>query len=187
MPDALKVEFQITLNDWLEFRTAELSTFRLWVLRLAERLSRPLVVLLVLSILVVAARLSGLVHVAIPNWLPIPILGLMAASQIYLSLPNISATRKARNEWKQRIANVAYTMELTNEGFHYFIGLSLIDIKWFEVDSVFQSEHVLMFCDEDNESCVLIPKRSFPSETQMREFLEIAYQKTVVERGFHKD
>jgi hypothetical protein len=127
--------------------------------------------------------MAGLVQVSIPTWLPIPILGLMAASQIYLSLPNISATRKARDEWKQRIANVAYTMELTNEGFRYVVGPSVFDIKWFEVDSVFQSEHLLMFCDEDNEYCLLIPKRSFPSETELREFLEIAYQKTVVERG----
>lgn len=182
MSNPLKVEFQITLNEWLEFRTAELSTFRLWLLRLANGLSRPLAVLLVLSILVVAARLSGLVQVSIPNWLPIPILGLMAASQIYLSLPSISATRKARKEWKQRIANVAYTMELTNDGFRYVVGPSVFDIKWLEVDSVFQSEHVLMFCDEDNEYCLLIPKRSFPSATQLREFLDIAYQKTVVGR-----
>ena len=182
MSNPLKVEFQITLNDWLEFRREELSAFQMWLLRIADGLLWPLVVLLVASILVVAAALTGVVRVSVPNWLPIPVLGLMAASQIYLSLPNISATRKARNYWKQRIANVAYTMELTNEGFRYVAGPSVFDIKWFEVDSVFQSEHVLMFCNEDNEYCLLIPKRSFPSETQMREFLEIAYQKTVVER-----
>jgi hypothetical protein len=182
MLNHLKVEFQISLNDWLEFRRSELSGFQLWLLRVAGGLLWPLLVLLVLSILVVVARVSGLVQVSIPNWLPIPILALMAASQIYLSLPNITATRKARTEWKQRIANVAYTMELTNEGFRYVVGPSVFDVKWFEVDSVFQSEHVLMFCDEDNEYCLLIPKRSFHSETQLREFLEIAYQKTVAER-----
>jgi hypothetical protein len=40
-----------------------------------------------------------------------------------------------------------------------------------------------MFCDEDDEYTLLIPKRAFVSEKQLKEFLEIAYQKTVLERN----
>jgi len=52
---------------------------------------------------------------------------------------------------------------------------------WSEVGSVFQSEHLLIFCHEDGDYALLIPKRSFSSEKQLREFLELAYQKTGVE------
>jgi hypothetical protein len=49
--------------------------------------------------------------------------------------------------------------------------------------SVFQSEHLLIFVDDEDENVLLIPKRSFTSEKQLDEFLEIAYQKTVTERS----
>ena len=181
MLNPLKLEFQITLNDWLEFRRKELSVFRLWLLHLAEGLWRPLLVLLVLSILLVAATLSGLVRILFPTWLPIPILVLIAASRIYLSLPDISATRRAKDEWKEEAANVICTVDLSDDGFRYVAGPSTYEVRWSEIGSVFQTERVLIFCDEDDEHSLLIPKRSFRSETQLREFLDIAYQKTVEE------
>jgi len=42
---------------------------------------------------------------------------------------------------------------------------------------------LLIFCDDDIEYALLIPKRSFTSEEQLHEFLEIAYQKTVLEKS----
>ena len=182
MLNPLRLEFQITLNDWLEFRRRELSVFRLCLLNLADGLWRPLLVLLVLSVLLVAATLSGLVRISFPTWLPIPILVLIAASRIYLSLPGISATRKAKNEWRQEAANVVCTVELSEDGFRYVAGPSTHEVRWSEIGSVFQTERVLIFCDEDDGHSLLIPKRSFCSETQLREFLDIAYQKTVVDR-----
>ena len=181
MLNPLRLEFQITLNDWLEFRRKEQSIFRLWLLHLAEGLWWPLLVLLVLSILIVAATLSGLVKISFPTWLPIPILVLIAASRIYLSVPDISATRRAKSEWKEEAADVICTVELSDDGFRYVAGPSTYEVRWSEIGSVFQTDRVLIFCDEDDEHSLLIPKRSVRSEKQLREFLDIAYQKTVEE------
>lgn len=183
MTEHLKIEFQITLNDWLEFKRREQSEFRLWFLRLTDWFWVPLLVLLAVSIILVAATLSSLVRISVPAWLPIPILILVAASHVYRSLPDNSATRKAEKEWQKEFANVGCTVELTDNGFQYIAGASTYKPAWSEVSSVFQSEHLLIFCDDDVEYALLIPKRSFTSEEQLHEFLEIAYQKTVVERG----
>ena len=183
MAEHLKIEFQITLNDWLEFRRREQSVFRLWLLHLLDSLWAPLLVLLAVSVLLVATSLFGIVSISLPVWLPIPILILVAASHVYRSLPTNSATRKAENEWKRELANVGCTMELSENGFEYIAGSSIYKPAWAEVSSVFQSEHLLIFCDDDIEYSLVIPKRSFTSEKQLHEFLEIAYQKTVVEKS----
>ena len=119
MPEHLKLQFQITLNDWLEFRGRE------------------------------------------PD----------------------SSGRKAEEEWERQLANVDCTVELTDNGFQYIAGSATYNLTWAEVGSVFQSEHLLIFCDDDIEYALLIPKRSFTSEKQLHEFLEIAYQKTVLEKS----
>ena len=119
MPEHLKLQFQITLNDWLEFKGKE------------------------------------------PD----------------------SSDRKAEEEWKRQLANVDCTVELTDNGFQYISGSSTYNPTWAEVGTVFQSEHLLIVCDDDIEYALLIPKRSFTSEEQLHEFLEIAYQKTVVEKS----
>ena|ERR1044072_5921795 len=183
MSELLKIEFQITLNDWLEFRRSEQSVFKLRFLHLADALWVPMLVLLALSILLVAASLFGVFSISLPAWLPIPILILVAAAHVYRSLPAISATRKAEKEWKRQFANVRCTVELTENGFQYIAGSSTYDPAWTEVDTVFQSEHLLIFCNDDIEWALIIPKRSFTSEEQSDKFLEIAYQKTVVERS----
>lgn len=183
MPEPFKIEFQITLNDWLEFRRREQSVSRLWLLHLLDSLWAPLLVLLAVSVLLVAASLFGVVSIALPVWLPIPILILIAASHVYRSLPANSATRKAENEWKRELANVGCTVELTENGFEYIAGSSTYKPAWTEVSSVFQSEHLLIFCDDDIKYSLLIPKRSFTTEEQLHEFLEIAYQKTVMEKS----
>ena len=183
MPENFKLEFQITLNDWLEFRRREQSAFRLRFLHLADALWIPMLVLLAVSILLVAASLIRVFSISVPAWLPIPILVLVAASHVYRSLPTNSATRKAEKEWKRKFANVGCTVELTDNGFQYIAGSSTYNPKWAEVGTVFQSEHLLILCDDDIEYALLIPKRSFTSEEQSHEFLEIAYQKTVVERS----
>ena len=183
MTEPLKLQFQITLHDWLEFRGKEQSVFRLWLLRLADGLWVPLWVLLAVSVLLVAAMLAKIVNIALPAWLPIPILSLVAVCHVYRSLPFNTATLKATNEWKKVLANVDCTVELTEDGFQNIAGSTTYKPAWSEVGSVFQSEHLLIFCHEDDEYALLIPKRSFSSEKQLEEFLELAYQKTVSERG----
>ena len=182
MTEHLKLDFQITLDDWLEFRRSEQSVFRLWCLRLADVLWVPTWVLLAVSILIAAATLSKLVSISIPTWLPIPMLTLFAASHVFRSLPINTATRKAKKEWLRILAHVDCTVELTENGFQYIAGSSTYKPVWAEVGSVFQSEHLLIFCDHDEEYVLLIPKRSFASEKQLHEFLDIASQETVVER-----
>ncbi|HXQ35499.1 MAG TPA: YcxB family protein [Anaerolineales bacterium] len=87
-------------------------------------------------------------------------------------------TPAALEEWKQEAANVDRTVELAENGFKYRAGSLTYDPTWAEIDSVYQSERLLIFCD-GTEYSLLIPKRSFTSEKQLREFLEIAYEKTV--------
>jgi len=124
-----------------------------------------------------------MVSISIPTWLPIPILVLVAASHVYRSLPANRATRKAEKEWKKEFANVACAVELIENGFKYIAGSETYKPAWSVVGSVYQSEHLIILCDDDLKYALLIPKRSFTSEEQLQEFLEIAYQKTVVERS----
>jgi hypothetical protein len=142
----------------------------------------PLWVLLAVVILLVVATPSNLISVSVPAWLPIPILSLLAASHIYRSLPANRATLKAKEEWKRDHAHLGCTLELTENGFKYGDGSKTYNAAWGEVSSVFQSEHLIIFCYDEDEYALFIPKRAFTSE-QLQEFLEIAYQETVVERG----
>jgi hypothetical protein len=183
MPEHLKIEFQITLYDWLEFRRKEQSAFRLLLLQLADSSWLPLCFLLAASVLLLSLTLSRVVSISFPAWLPFAILVLLALCRVYLSVPSIKATRLAKKEWKEKLTNLNCTIELTETGFRYVAGPSTYQPKWPEGASVFESESLLMFCDEDDEYALLIPKRAFVSEKQLQEFLEIAYQKTVSERN----
>jgi hypothetical protein len=182
MPEHLKIEFQITLRDWLEFKRKEQSAFRLWLLQLADSSWVPLSVLLAASVLLLLLTLSRVVSISFPALPPFAILVLLALCRVYLSVPALKATRLAKKEWKEELANVNCTVQLTETGFQYVAGPSTYQPTWAEVGSVFQSESLLMFCD-DEEYTLLIPKRAFVSEKQLQEFLEIAYQKTVLERN----
>jgi hypothetical protein len=102
---------------------------------------------------------------------------------VYLSVPSIKATRSAKKEWKEKMANVNCIVELTETGLQYVAGPTTYQPTWPEVGSVFQSENLLIFCDQDDEYALLIPKRAFGSEKQLQEFVDIAYQKTVLERS----
>jgi hypothetical protein len=90
--------------------------------------------------------------------------------------------RVVKEEWQSQIANLKCRVELTENGFDYVSGSSTYKPTWPEVTSVFQTKQLLMFCD-DGEYVLLIPKTAFPSKKQSEEFLELAYQKTVVERN----
>jgi hypothetical protein len=183
MPKHLKIEFQITLHDWLEFKRKEQSPFRLWLLQLADSSWLPLSFLLAGSVLLFSLTLSRVVSIPFPAWPTFAILVLLALCRVYLSVPSIKATRLAKKEWKEKLANINCMVELTGTGFQYVAGPSTYQPTWPEVGSVFQSESLLMFCDKDDEYTLLIPKRAFVSEEQLQEFLEIAYQKTVLERN----
>lgn len=183
MPEDLKLEFQITLSDWLEFRRKEQSTFRLWLLQIADSSWLPLSLFLAGSVILLSLTVSRVINISFPGWLPFVILVLLALCRVYLSVPSIKATRLAKNEWKQQLANRDCTVELTEAGFRYVDGLSTYEPTWPEVGSVFQSESLLIFCDEDNGYALLIPKRAFVKEKQLQKFLEMAYQKTVLERN----
>lgn len=181
----MKIEFQLTLPEWLEWKRKNQSPVSLWFLNMTEAAWLPLSFLLVLSCIVVSMRFvtaPTTLLSEIPDWLPIAILVLLAAARIYLSLfPNL---RKGvlKKEWQSEIANLKCKVELTQNGFDYELGSSSYKPTWPEVASVFQTKRLLMFCDDD-DSVLLIPKRAFPSKEQLEEFLELAYQKTVVDRN----
>jgi len=181
----MKIEFQLTLDEWLEWKRKNQSAVGLWFLKLAEAAWMPLSFLLALSGIVVSlrfVRVATPLSSEIPDWLPIAILVLLASARIYLSLFSNLRRRVLRREWQSQIANLTCKVELTESGFDYVSGSSTYKPTWPEVTSVFQTKQLLMFCD-DGEYVLLIPKRAFPSKKQLDEFLELAYQKTVVERN----
>jgi hypothetical protein len=183
MPEHLKIEFQITLHDWLEFKRKDQSAFRLWLLRLAVSSWVPLSFLLAASVLLFSVTLLRVVSSSFPAWPTLAILVLLALCRVYLSVPSIKATRLAKKEWKEKLANLNCSVELTEIGFQYVAGPSTYQPTWNDVASVFQSESLLIFCNEADEYALLIPKRAFVSEDQLEEFVKIAYQKTVLERN----
>jgi hypothetical protein len=183
MPEHLKIEFQVTLYDWLEFRRKEQSAFRLWLLQLAGSSWLPLTLLLAASVLLLSLTLLTVVSISFPAWPPFAILVLLALCRVYLSEPSIKATLLAKKEWKEKLANLNCSVELTETGFQYVAGPSTYQPTWPDVSSVFQSESLLIFCNEADENALLIPKRAFVSEDQLEEFVKIAYQKTVLERN----
>jgi hypothetical protein len=182
MVEDIKLEFQITLTDWLEFRRREQSAFRLLLLRLADRSTLPLSCLLAASVLLVFLTRLGTINLSFPEWPPLALLVLLALCRIYLSVPSITNTRVAMKEWQKKLANLNCTFELTEEGFQIVSGPTTYQPTWPEVISVFQSENLLIFCD-DAEYALLIPKRAFNSEEQLEEFVDLAYQKTVLDRN----
>ena len=86
------------------------------------------------------------------------------------------------NDWKKKMAKLNCAVELTEDGFLYVAGPSTYQPTWSEVGSVFQSEHLFIFCDEGDENALLIPKRAFASEEESQAFIQIAYQKTELVR-----
>ena len=94
----------------------------------------------------------------------------------------MKATQQAKKEWKETRANLDCSVEVYEEGFQDVAGPSTYRPKWGEVTSVFQSESLLIFCDEGMERALLIPKRAFISEQQFKEFLDLIYQRTVLDQ-----
>ncbi len=181
----MKIEFQFTLVEWLEWKRKNQSPVSLWFLMLAEALWLPFSFLLALSVIAVSLRLLKVnlsLTNLIPDWLPLVVLVLLASARIYLSLFPKLRRRVLKKEWRREIAGLKCKVELTENGFDYESGSSIYKPTWPEVASVFQTKRLLMFCD-DRDYVLLIPKRAFPSKEQLEEFLELAYQKTVVERN----
>jgi hypothetical protein len=185
MLKGLIIEFQLTFKEWLEWKRKNLSPRRLSLLKVAEMSWLPLALLLALSVTLVSLRFVNVaptISSKFPEWLPIVILVLLATARIYLSLFSNLRRRVLKKEWQSNIANLKCKVELTENGLDYVSGTSTYKPTWPEVASVFQTKQLLILCD-DGEFVLLIPKRAFPSKKQLEEFLELAYQKTVIERN----
>ena len=170
----MRIDFQLSLNEWIEWKRANLSRNRFVALRIAETSVIPLAILTASTIVLVWLR-----HV--PGWLPIVILCLIGLGQIFLSTVPGFRKRVLKNEWLRDFANQKFTVELNENGFDYFSARVSYKPTWDEVASVYQTKHLLIFCD-DTGYILLIPKRAFASKPQLDEFIELAYQKTVSER-----
>ena len=183
--DSMKIEFQFTLGEWLEWKRKNQSPVSLLFLRLAEALWLPLLFLLALSVIAVSLRVlkvnASLTNM-IPDWLPLVILVFLASARIYLSLFSKLRRGVLKKDWRSEVAGLKCKVELTENGFDYEAGPSIYKPTWPEVASVFQTNRLLMICD-DRDYVLLIPKRAFPSKEQLEEFLGLAYQKRVVERN----
>ena len=170
----MRIDFQLSLDEWIEWKRANLSRSRFVLLRIAETSVIPLGILCALTILFVWLRY-------VPGWLPIVILALIALGQIYLSAFPRFRRATLKKEWLNEIETQKYTVELNEDGFDYFSTNVSYKPTWKEVASVYQTKHLLMFCDADT-NVLFIPKRAFASKEQLDEFLKLAYQKTVSER-----
>jgi hypothetical protein len=179
------LEFQFTLNEWLEWKRKNISPLHLFLLKVAENSWIPLSLLLGLSVILVSlrfAKVASTISSEVPEWLPIVVLVLLALARIYLSRFSNLRTRVLKKEWHSEIADLKCKVRLTEGGFDYVSGASTYKPTWPEVAAVFQTKQLLMFCD-DAEYVLVIPKRAFTSKKQLEEFLELAYQKTVLERS----
>ena len=177
---SMKIKFQLTLADWIEWRRANLSRQRLAFLVLAETSLIPLIIICALTIFLAWFRF-------VPDWLAIAILSLIALGQIYLSGLSRSRRRRLKQEWLKEIADQTITVETNPDGFDYFSNQFSHKPTWKEVTSVYQTKRLLMFCDSNPSDTsdtyvLLIPKHAFESKQQLDEFLELAYQKTVTAR-----
>src|SRR5690349_9050398 len=182
MIEPLKIDFQITLHDWLEFRRREQPAFQLLLLRFADSVWLPLTVLLATSLVLVLLILSNAAHVSFPLWVPIVILILLATCRVYL----FGAQDESYTTSKEGMERNAGESRLLGRG----LRRRLPRCRWsFDLStemgrtpSVFQSESLLIFCDEGMERALLIPKRAFISEQQFKEFLDLIYQRTVLDQ-----
>ena len=170
----MRIEFQFSLNEWIEWKRANLPKTKFVLLRIAETSLIPLGILCAVTIFLVWLRY-------VPGWLPIVLLALIALGQIYLSTVARFRKRALKKEWLDEIAAQKYTVELNENGFDYFSTNVSYKPTWNEVGSVYQTKRLLMFCDAETY-VLLIPKRAFASKQQLDEFLKLAYQKTVSER-----
>jgi hypothetical protein len=171
----MRIEFQFTLAEWIEWKRANVSKPRLVLLSIAETSVIPLAILLGLTAVLVWLRFA-------PGWLVIAILAVIALDQIYLStVPSRFRKGTLKKEWLNEIANRTYTVQLNDNGFDYFSADSSYKPTWNEIASVYQTKRLLMFCDSDTY-VLLIPKHAFGSKQRLDEFLELAYQKTVSKR-----
>ena len=134
----MRIEFQLTLADWIEWKRANLSKQRLVVLILAETSLIPLVVVCALTIVLAWLRY-------VPGWLPIVILSLIALGQIYLSCFSRFRRRFLKDEWLNEIADETITIETNPDGFDYFSNKVSYKPTWNEVASVYQTKLLLMF------------------------------------------
>jgi cell division protein FtsW (lipid II flippase) len=173
----MRIEFQLTLADWIEWKRANLSKQRLAFLILAETSLIPLIVICALTIVLAWLRY-------VPGWLPIVILSLIALGQIYLSGLSRFRRRHLKEEWLNESGDQTITVETNPDGFDYFSNRVSYKPTWNEVASVYQTKRLLMFCDSDTSDTyvLLIPKHAFASKQQLNEFLDLAYQKTVADR-----
>src|SRR5262245_9359350 len=108
----MRIEFQLTLADWIEWKRANLSK-RLAFLILAETSLIPLIITFSLTIVLAWLRY-------VPDWLPILILSLIAPGQIYVSGLSRFRRRSSKQEWLNEIADQTITVETNPDGFDYF-------------------------------------------------------------------
>src|SRR4030095_7415022 len=134
----IRIEFQLTLADWIEWRRANLSKPRLAFLILAEISLIRLIILCALTIFL--ARLRG-----VPGWLPILVLSLIGVGQIYLSTVSRFRRPRLKQQWVKEIADETITVETNPDGFDYFSNKVSYKPTWDEDASVYQTKRLLMF------------------------------------------
>ncbi len=88
----MRFDFQFSLNEWIEWKHANLSRNRFVLLRIAESSVIPLAILCALTIVFGSLRY-------LPSWLPIVMVGLIALGQIYLSTVPRFGRGALKKEW----------------------------------------------------------------------------------------
>ena len=184
--DHMRIEFQYNLDEWLEWKRSKLPMLRLIPLRMAEASLMPLYLLCALSIVLALLRyldVAQFVVANLPAWTPIVFLVLLAIAHIFLStIPHLRKTT-IRQDWKQRVTQMNYILEITEDGITSNPTDPNWRTDWSEYSHVFQTKRLLLFCEGDGPELLIIPKRAFGSKEELNEFLRLAYRKTVLERN----
>jgi hypothetical protein len=181
----MRIEFQYSFDEWLEWKRANLRPSKLIFLRIAEASLMPLSLLCALSLTLAFLQYLGVAKIVVPHisaLVLLVLLLLLASAHIYLSTIPDLRKRALKQDWKQWVTQANYRLEITEEGINSNSTDPSCKTGWDEYSNVFQTKRLLMFCEGDGPDLLIIPKRAFGSKQRLEEFLGLAYRKTVSER-----
>jgi len=177
----MRIEFKYRLDDWLEWKRANLSAVRLFLLETAEAAEIPLSILSSSSIVIFLIKYLNSSAPMMSGWVPGILLTSLAIAELYLSRVPDLRKKVLKKEWKKWRARLEYKLDITENGI-VFNSIQCNRTTWNRYTRVFQTKRLLMLCDGDRPDVLVIPKRALGSKERLDEFLELAYRKTVLER-----
>ena len=118
----MRIEFTYRLDEWLEWKRANLSAVRLLLLEIAEASELPLSILSVVSIVILFFRhLNGSTAMTVhfSSWVPGVLLTLLGIAELYLSRTPDLRKKVLQKEWKGWRARLEYKLDITENGIDF--------------------------------------------------------------------